>query len=420
MDQQTFEHNFTALSATDFIMTYDWMGAEGGLKLSPTELRLYSLIYSYSGDVACGRHYRGSLDYAAARLNTSRSSLCNAFRSLIKKGLIIVYGYIHTRGSKRPVYVADPAMADAAKKRFEQYWQSEGRARPRTYESYDFEPAFEPLVNKQPIAKEDKEAQLALVESPDENVSDDLAKDNLVQNLDLVPEGDNNLVQKLDLVEGNLVQNLDSYNKDIDNKEIHPSNTKEVASVQETEVDPSDGRMDLDNSDEDQDTKSDPFETLTSLARNQNLLHNDEGIAKTKNAYLRLINLGYEPEEIVDRWKVRVQTERYQGRNPKFCKQLCSWLTNDAAAEIEARRNIKQERQASTVTDRDYAIEEQLRDNDPEYEAMCREYHTVLTESVANQVKNPDKAKELRNKANELHERNQAYLNCALATAMKG
>jgi len=67
-----------------FIKLYLWMKE---LKLSPSELLVYALIYSYTNE-GKKEGFHGAADYLASSNNISRGTVVSILKSLTKKGLI--------------------------------------------------------------------------------------------------------------------------------------------------------------------------------------------------------------------------------------------------------------------------------------------------------------------------------------------
>lgn len=411
-------HNFMALRSTDFIAIYDWMGAEGGLALKPTELRVYALIYSFSGDVTQGKPYYGSIDYTAARLNISKTSAKNAMRALVEAGLVVIYGTLDGGvGRPRPIYIADPARAEEAIRAFDAYWAEAGRALERRLEAGTFKLAMAPARESEPIPAGDTTSQLSAFdeacdpgtacEQGESELGQKSAKlseanvENTVENPGALSELGQNLAES----PGELGQNLAPITKG-----FNKSNQPTCATADAEDADPDAGRTDGEAGLE----RTLGFDRLVDAADNRNYLANEDGLAKTRAAYHAVLDAGYSAEEVCRAFEAVVADQRRSNIPLHYRKQLFRWLRCEAAAACRARRAqagaaAARHRAPEPGTDAADAAKAELEERDPVYAEMAAEYRRAMTEACKAACTPGADAAAARRHAEEIRQRNERY-----------
>lgn len=421
-------HNFMALRSSDFIAIYDWMGAEGGLGLKPTELRVYALIYSFSGDVTQGKPYFGSIDYTAARLGISKSSAKSAMRALVEAGLVVIYGTLDGGvGRPRPIYIADPARAGRAIDEFDAYWAEHGRALERTLDASSFTLAMAPARESAPISTDDTQAQLAVLDSVE---APSTGSD----------QGEQELGQKLAKLSGDKVEN--HVENDVDNRELgqnpaelpgelgqflapitkgyKKTNQPTSESPMAVSADADAGRTDgIDAM-----AESLGFDRLVAAAENRNHLTTEDGLAKTRAAYHAVIDAGFAAEEVCCAFEAVVAAQRRANTPLRYRKQLLRWLRCDAAGACRARRaragaDAARHRppEALERADPAEAAKEELEQRDPVYAQMAAEYRRAMAEACKAACTPGADAAAARRHAEGIRQRNERYASERLGAA---
>lgn len=454
------QHNFYRLNSGDFVAIYDWMGGLGGLDLTASELRVYSLVYSFSSNIAQGGNFRGSIDYLSCRLHMSQSSVKRALQSLIERKLIYIKGHIGgAAGKKRSVYVVNVEAAQEAIASFDRYWSQEGIARDKANTEQAYRECFEPLEDAL-IPDDDTQAQLHALEditgnserskmgyladcsgetataekSPENGTSDQALCECETETAEDVPEDAPQnaerpkLSHSIETGKGNDPETHSEQGKcegstpdgeagakwpkmspDIKGfgLENHPTREGDGACSLRS-GDRTDGWMDLGKLE-----TSVLFDRMVAASINRNNLTTTDGRAKTRAAFSRLIAEGYDAQCICEAWESLCTEQRDQKVPVRYSKQLLRWLNLDAAKacrvrEAQAARKQPAAKRSSKPEDAEGEALDALEREDERFAAMRSGYRSAIVAATMAQIAGQPDAASLRadadDKAREIRE----------------
>lgn len=456
------QHNFYRLNSGDFVAIYDWMGGLGGLDLTASELRVYSLVYSFSSNIAQGGNFRGSIDYLSCRLHMSQSSVKRALQSLIERKLIYIKGHIGgAAGKKRPVYVVNVEAAQEAIASFHRYWSQEGIARDKANTEQAYKECFEPLEDAL-IPDDDTQAQLHALEettgnserpkmgyladcsgetataekSPENGTSDQALCGCETETAEDVPEDAPQnaerpkLSHSIETGKGNDPETHSEQGKregstpdgeagakwpkmspDIKGfgLENHPTRKVDGACSLRSGG-RTDGWLDMAKLE-----NSVLFDRMVAASINRNNLTTTEGRASTREALDRLIAEGYEAQRICEAWESLCAEQKSQKTPARFCKQLLRWLTYDARSacrKAQARdvsRHAAGARAPKPVQDPEEEALDALEREDGRFAAMRSGYRNAIVAATRAQIAGQTDAASLRADADARAREIRAY-----------